>query len=242
MTVYKNELAVATTSVTVTPGTTNIVPAVTIAADPLTNTDDPRGKWHLAKGDPSLTTALFRIGEWDGTPLEFLNGDKLTRMHPQDVRMTDWWSTATTANPYVVGYSKPDANMPAYQWKGNGTIVINFPLKASQISATSTYRFRIGLTTAQAGARPLITVNNWASGYVGSQSGDVYPPGQPSTRTITVGTYRARNITYDYVVPASALVAGTNTIKIGVVSGSTGGSKWLMPAMSFDAMDLIKTP
>jgi rhamnogalacturonan endolyase len=101
---------------------------------------------------------------------------------------------------------------------------------------------RIGVTTGQAGARPQISVNNWNSGYIGSQSGDVFPPGQPSTRTMTVGTYRARNITYDYVVPASALVAGTNTLKISVVSGSTSTSKWLTPAFSFDAIDLIKTP
>lgn len=247
MTVYKNELAVATSQVTVTPGTTNIVPALTIAADPLTNADDPRGKWHLAKGDPSLTPALFRIGEWDGTPAEFLNGDKLTRMHPQDVRMTDWWSTATELNPYVVGYAKPALNMPAYQWKGLtsaplGPVTVQFTLKPSQIAAASTYKFRMGITAAQAGGRPQIGVNGWTSGFVGSQSGDAFPPGQPSTRTMTVGTYRARNITYDYTIPASALVAGTNTLKIWVVSGSTSSSKWLTPAFSFDAMDLIKTP
>ena len=39
-----------------------------VAADPLVNNDDPRGKWHIAKGDPSLTQALFRIGEWGITP------------------------------------------------------------------------------------------------------------------------------------------------------------------------------
>ena len=247
MTVYKNELAVATSQVTVTPGTTNIVPALTIAADPLAHADDPRGKWHLAKGDPSLSPALFRIGEWDGTPVEFLNGDKVTRMHPQDVRMTDWWSSATELNPYVVGFSKAGLNMPAYEWKGltgasPGPVTVNFTLKPSQISTASTYKFRIGITTAQAGGRPQISVNNWNSGYVGSQSGDVFPPGQPSTRTMTVGTYRARNITYDYTIPASALVAGTNVLKIWVVSGSTSSSKWLTPAFSFDAMDLIKTP
>ena len=70
MTVYKNELAVSTASVNVIAGTTHILPAVTIVADPLTNTGDPRGKWHIAKGDPSMTPALFRIGEWDGTPRE----------------------------------------------------------------------------------------------------------------------------------------------------------------------------
>jgi rhamnogalacturonan endolyase len=245
MTVYKNELAVATAPVNVVAGTTNIVPALTIAADPLVNNDDPRGKWHIAKGDPSLTQALFRIGEWDGTPKEFLNGDKVTVMHPSDVRMSSWFATASSANPYLVGSSKAGLHMPAFQWKGlttapNGPVTISFFLKASQISAASTYRFRIGVTTAQAGGRPQINVNSWTSPFVGSQSGDAFPPSQPSTRTMTVGTYRARNITYDYTIPASALVAGQNTLKVWVVSGSTNSSSWLTPAVSYDAMDLVK--
>ena len=258
MTVYKNELAVATAAVAVTAGTTNIAPALTVGADPLTNADDPRGKWHLAKGDPSMTPALFRIGEWDGTPREFLNGDKVTVMHPQDVRMAPWFAQAVPTNPYLVGTSKAALNMPAYQWKGlvttatgvcsvnpnapNPPITVQFNLKASQISAASSYKFRIGVTTAQAGGRPQINMNSWVSPFVGSQSGDVFPPGQPSTRTITVGTYRARNITYDYTIPSTALVAGANTLKVFVVSGSCSTSSWLTPAYAFDAMDLIKTP
>ena len=256
MTVYKNELAVATSQVTVTAGTTNIIPAVTVGADPLTNADDPRGKWHLAKGDPSITPALFRIGEWDGTPREFLNGDKITVMHPQDVRMSPWFATSIPTHPYLVGTSTAATDMPAYQWKGlatgagvcstnpnaqNPPITVQFNLKASQISAASTYKVRIGVTTAQAGGRPSINVNTWSSGYVGSQSGDAFPPGQPSTRTMTVGTYRARNITYDYTVPSTALVVGANTMKVNVVSGSCSTSSWLTPAYVFDAIDLIKT-
>lgn len=257
MTVYKNELAVASAPVTVSAGTTNIVPAVTIGADPLVHGDDPRGKWHIAKGDPSMTPALFRIGEWDGTPAEMKNGDKITVMHPQDVRMSNWFSSAVPASPYLVGSSTAGTSMPAYQWKGlatgagvcasnpnaqNAPVTVQFNLKASQISAASTYKFRIGITTAQAGGRPQINVNSWSSPFVGSQSGDVFPPGQPSTRTMTVGTYRARNITYDYTIPASALVAGANTLKIYVVSGSCSTSPWLTPGYAFDAMDLIKTP
>jgi rhamnogalacturonan endolyase len=257
MTVYKNELAVASAPVTVTAGTTNIIPPITIGADALVNSDDPRGKWHIAKGDPSMTQALFRIGEWDGTPREFKNGDKITVMHPQDVRMASWFDTAVPTNPYLVGSSSAATTMPAYQWKGlatgagvcaanpnaqNPPLTVQFNLKASQISAASTYKFRIGVTTAQAGGRPQISVNSWTSGYVGSQSGDVFPPGQPSTRTMTVGTYRARNITYDYAIPATALVAGANTLKISVVSGSCSTSSWLTPGYAFDAMDLIKTP
>jgi rhamnogalacturonan endolyase len=247
MTVYKNELAVATAPVTVAQGAVNVVPAIAIGADPLVHADDPRGKWHRTKGDPSLTPALFRIGEWDGTPTDLLNGDKLTVMHPQDVRMTDWWSSGTTANPYIVGSSTASLHMPAFQWKGvngasPGPIAIQFRLKASQISAASTYRIRVGITTAQAGARPQVKVNNWSSGFVGSQSGDVFPPAQPATRTMTVGTYRGNNVSYDYTVPASALVAGVNTLNISVVSGSSSPYKWLTPAYSLDAIDLVKVP
>ena len=242
MTVYKNELAVSTAPVTVTAGTTNIVQAVTVGADALVNSDDPRGKWHIAKGDPSMTPALFRIGEWDGTPAELLNGDKFTYMHPQDVRMSPWFEQAIPSNPYMVGVSKPNVNMPAFQWKGlnktatgvcannpdapNPPVTVQFNLKASQISAASTYRFRIGITTAQGGARPQINMNSWASGFIGSQSGDVFPPAQPVSRTLTVGTHRGRNITYDYVVPASALVVGANTLKVYVVSGSCNTAPW----------------
>ncbi|MDL2356018.1 MAG: rhamnogalacturonan lyase B N-terminal domain-containing protein [Pseudomonadota bacterium] len=257
MTVYKNELAVATAPVTVTAGTTNIIPALTIVADPLTNADDPRGKWHLAKGDPSITPALFRIGEWDGTPREFLNGDKITVMHPQDIRMSPWFASAIPTKPYLVGTSKAATDMPAYQWKGlvtgagvcavnpnapNQPVTVQFNLKASQISAASTYKVRVGVTTGQAGARPQINVNSWVSPYIGSQSGDVFPPAQPTTRTMTVGTYRARNITYDYNVPSTALVVGANTLKLSVVSGSCSTSPWLTPSYAFDAIDLIKTP
>lgn len=256
MTVYKNELAVSRAQVTVTAGTTNIIPALTVTADPLTNSDDPRGKWHIAKGDPSMTPALFRIGEWDGTPQEMLNGDKITRMHPQDVRMSPWFATSVPTNPYLVGTSKAALDMPAYQWKGlvtstacasnpntpNPPVTVQFNLKASQISAASTYRVRVGVTTAQSGARPQINVNAYASGFVGSQAGDVFPPAQPTTRTMTVGTYRARNITYDYTVPSTALVVGANTLKVFAVSGSCSTSPWLTPGYAFDAIDLVKTP
>jgi rhamnogalacturonan endolyase len=256
MTVYKNELAISSAQVTVTAGTTNIIPAVTVGADPLTNLDDPRGKWHIAKGDPSLTPALFRIGEWDGTPLEMLNGDKINHMHPQDVRMSPWFDTSIPTNPYLVGTSKAALAMPAYQWKGlntstacptnpntpNPPLTVQFNLKASQISAASTYKVRIGLTTAQSGARPSINMNAYSSGFVGSQTGDVFPPSQPSTRTMTVGNYRARNITYDFTVPSTALVTGANTLKVNVVSGSCSTSPWLTPGYAIDAIDLVKTP
>ena len=80
------------------------------------------------------------------------------------------------------------------------------------------------MITGQYGARPQVNVNAWSSGYIGSQTGDVYPPSPPSTRTMTVGTYRARNITYDHTIPSTALLAGVNTLKIYVVGGTCNTS------------------
>ena len=56
----------------------------------------------LNSGDPSYTVPLWRIGNWDGTPTELLNGDKINHIHPSDVRISTW-------NPrtYVIGVSSP---------------------------------------------------------------------------------------------------------------------------------------
>ena len=97
---------IITRTVTVNAGATTTLNTVTIA------------------GDPSSVAAKWRIGDWDGTPNEFINGSKLTTMHPQDVRMTAW-----TVPDYVIGTSTPATGFPAYQWKAvNGDIVIRFNL------------------------------------------------------------------------------------------------------------------
>lgn len=205
--VYKNELAVASSSVSVAAGTPT-------GAGSLTITDDP-----------SATTALWRIGDWDGTPIELLNGDKVTHMHPSDVRMGSW-----TPGTFTVGASAAATGFPAYSWQGvNGSQTINFTLSASQIKASTV---RIGITTAFAGGRPSITVNNWKS----------LPPSassQPSTRNMTVGTYRGNNTLYTYAVPASALAVGSNTLTLSIISGSSGDA-WLSPGAAYDAVDFIQ--
>lgn len=67
LTVYKEELEVYTGSVTVTAGSGTAVHTITC-------------------DDPEDDTAIWRIGDWDGTPAGFLNfGDtpmKPTYMHP----------------------------------------------------------------------------------------------------------------------------------------------------------------
>jgi rhamnogalacturonan endolyase len=165
---------------------------------------------------------VLRIGTWDGTPSGFLNWPNLTSMHPSDTRMASWGPVT-----YTVGSSQPSA-FPAYQWKGvNNPATVRFQLSSGQIAARTV---RIGLTAAYAGGRPQITVNNWTSAIPS-------PTSQPSSRSLTIGTYRGNNALLTYNVPASAFVTGTNTMTLTVVSGS-GGSGYLSPAVSYDCVEM----
>jgi rhamnogalacturonan endolyase len=209
MKVYKNELAVDTRTVTVNAGAST--DAGTIAVT----------------GDPGAATALWRLGDWDGSPAEFVNGGKVTTMHPSDVRMASW-----TPGDYVVGTSTPATSFPAYQWKDvNGALTVRFNLRQSQIVPL---RLRVGITTAFAGGRPKAQVNGWVSA-------NPSPSTQPSSRTLTVGTYRGNNTMYTFDIPASELVVGQNVLTLTAISG-TSGTRFLSPGYSYDAIDLIPTP
>lgn len=208
MKIYKNELAVDTRTVTVTAGSTTALNTIAIA------------------GDPGSATPLWRIGDWDGTPTEFINGDKLTTMHPSDVRMSSWKPA-----DYVIGTSTAATGFPAYQWKDvNGVITIRFNLKKSQIAA---YTLRAGITTAFAGGRPKVQVNGWVSGNPAAAT-------EPSSRTLTVGNYRGNNAMFTFNIPASELVVGQNVLTLTAISGSNGVT-YLSPGYAYDAVDLIPT-
>jgi rhamnogalacturonan endolyase len=223
MQVYKNELSVYTnTAVTVSAGGTTTLAPIAIAA---MSTSD------LTTGDPSRTVPMWRIGNWDGTPNEFLYADKITYMHPSDVRITGTSGTAAWApGPYIIGASSSATGMPCYQWKTdvNGSQAVQFNL-ASAPSGTSTVR--IGITCAFAGGRPNISVNNWSNASLPTAST------QPDSRTLTVGTYRGNNKIYTFTVPAGTLVAGSNTLSINVISGSSGAT-YLSPGYSLDCIDI----
>jgi rhamnogalacturonan endolyase len=207
MKVYKNEYAVDTRSVTVTAGGTVALNTIAIA------------------GDPSAAAPLWRIGDWDGTPAEFINGDKVTTMHPSDVRMASWVPAG-----YQVGTSNPASGFPAYQWKDvNGTLTITFNLTQSQIA---NYQLRLGITAAFAGGRPKPQINGWIPANPAAST-------QPSTRTLTVGTYRGNNTMYTYTVPASELQVGQNVLTLTAISGSSGVT-YLSPGYAWDAVDMIK--
>jgi rhamnogalacturonan endolyase len=207
MKVYKNEYAVDTRSVTVTAGGTVALNTIAIA------------------GDPSAAAPLWRIGDWDGTPAEFINGDKVTTMHPSDVRMASW-----VPAEYQVGTSNAASGFPAYQWKDvNGTLTIKFNLTQSQIA---NYQLRLGITAAFAGGRPKPQVNGWIPANPAAST-------QPSTRTLTVGTYRGNNTMYTYTVPASELQVGQNVLTLTAISGSSGVT-YLSPGYAWDAVDMIR--
>ena len=202
-TLYQNELGVATRTVTVTAGSTTIGQNIT-------------STW-------TTPAAIFRIGDWDGTPAGLENSANLTSMHPSDARMRSWGP----AN-FTVG-SGQASDFPAYQWKDvNNPTTVRFTLASSQVAA---HTVRIGITAAFNGGRPQIKVNNWTSPAPAASS-------QPSSRSLTIGTYRGNNALYTFSVPASAFVAGTNTMTITVISGSSG-TGFLSPGMSFDAVELF---
>ncbi|MGW3030572.1 rhamnogalacturonan lyase B N-terminal domain-containing protein [Streptomyces sp. NPDC001178] len=211
LTVFKGELAVHTGSVTVTAGGTTTLNTIAIPSS----------------NDPGNASAIWRIGDWNGSPSGFKNADLMTYAHPSDSRAASW-----TGN-VVIGSGTETSAFPCYLWKDvNSGILVYFRLTAAQAAAAHT--LRIGVTTAYANGRPQISVNDWTSSIPS-------PPGQPSTRSLTVGSYRGNNHTFTYSVPASAWLTDTsryNVLKINVVSGS-GTTSFLSAGTSIDAIDLL---
>ncbi|WP_406441485.1 polysaccharide lyase family protein [Streptomyces sp. NBC_01613] len=212
LTVFKGELAVHTTSVTVTAGGTTTLNTLAIPSS----------------NDPGNASAIWRIGDWNGSPSGFKNADLMTYAHPSDSRAASW-----TGN-VVIGSGSETSAFPCYLWKDvNSGIIVYFKLTAAQAAAAHT--LRIGVTTAYANGRPQVVVNDTWTSAVPS------PPSQPSTRSLTVGSYRGNNYTFTYSVPASAWLTDTgayNTLKIYVASGS-GTTSFLSAGTSIDAIDLL---
>ncbi|MFD7709596.1 rhamnogalacturonan lyase B N-terminal domain-containing protein [Streptomyces sp. NPDC059786] len=212
LTVFKGELAVYTGSVTVSANTTTTLNTIAI---PSTN-------------DPGNASVIWRINDWNGTPSGFKNADLMTYAHPSDVRASSW-----TGN-VVIGSGTETSAFPCYLWKDvNSGIIVYFKLTAAQAAAAHT--LRIGVTTAYANGRPQVVINDTWTSAVPS------PPTQPSTRSLTVGSYRGNNNTFTYSVPASAWLTDTsayNTLKIYVASGS-GTTSYLSAGTAIDAIDLL---
>ncbi|WP_329548375.1 polysaccharide lyase family protein [Streptomyces sp. NBC_01356] len=209
LTVFKGELAVHTRQVTVTAGGSTALNSLTIGSD------------------PSSATAIWRLGDWDGTPGEFKNAELMTYAHPSDARAAKWTGNVT------IGGGDEAASFPAYIWKDvNDGILLYFKLTAAQAAAAHT--LRVGVTDAYINGRPRVSVNDWVSAIPSA-------PTQPSTRSLTTGSYRGNNQTFVFNVPTSAWktdVSQYNVLKLNVVSGSTG-SAFLSPGTSFDCIDLL---
>jgi rhamnogalacturonan endolyase len=167
-------------------------------------------------------SSLWRIGEWDGTPAGFKNAANIKWMHPSDSRQTPWGPTT-----FTIGSSAP-GGFPSIQWKDvNNSTAIKFDVSSNQLAPLT---LRVGITGAYAGGRPQIKVNNWTSPAPAASS-------QPNSRSFTIGTYRGNNATYTYNIPMSALVVGTNTLNLTVISGSSG-TGFLSPSVAYDCIEL----
>ncbi|KAF5336323.1 hypothetical protein D9611_006470 [Ephemerocybe angulata] len=199
MTLYKAELAVASQSVSVSAGGT------------LTS--------NIASKEDTQS-AIWQIGEFDGTPRGFLNADKIETMHPSDSRMRSWGPVTFTVGNSIDSF-------PLAAFKAIGAVTIKFNLSSSQIGART---LEIGTTLAFAGGRPQVKVNNWSGPNPAA-------PSQPNSRGITRGTWRGNNILYTVNIPSGTLVAGSNTLVINVLSGSSGDN-FLSPNFVFDALRL----
>jgi rhamnogalacturonan endolyase len=169
---------------------------------------------------------IWRIGEWDGTPDGFLNADKIHKMHPSDYRMASWKALSFKAG------TDADSAFPMAQFRGvNDPITISFSLTAAQAKTPRT--LKIGLTLAQSSGRSSVAVNGkWTAAVPAS----VAVKTRGVTRGVTLGNYKL----YEYTIPASALVTGTNTIKLTIASGATDPSeKFLAASVVFDALELV---
>ncbi|KAJ9451942.1 putative rhamnogalacturonate lyase A [Diplonema papillatum] len=209
MTVYKNELAVHDRDVVVIAKQSTAISNV------------------ISTRDPADDTVIFRIGSWDGSPVELLNGANVTKMHPSDSRLSSW-----EVAPFVVG-ATPDREFPAYLFRGvNNNVKIQFKLPAAM--KNSNRKLRIGTTTRQSGALPTVQVNTYKAPTPAKQS-------KLPTRAMTLGSYRGGNEVHEYEIPASAWSAGeVQTVVVKVESAkSAKGGKWLAEAVAVDCIDLV---
>lgn len=83
MVLYKDELKVATKSVTVSAGST-------VSSS-------------IASAEGTRTT-VWRIGEFDGRPVGFRNAANQLRMHPSDSRMASWGPLTYTVGNSIGEY------------------------------------------------------------------------------------------------------------------------------------------
>ncbi|THU95078.1 polysaccharide lyase family 4 protein [Dendrothele bispora CBS 962.96] len=201
VTLYQGELEAGTGTVTISAGGTANV-------DLESTLDTPDVIWN--------------IGTVDGTPAGFLNADLIEHMHPSDSRMNSWGPIT-----FTIG-SDDESAFPMAQFLAvNNPTTIAWTATSDQIGKT----LRIRTTSAFAGGRPQITVNDFTSDIPAA-------PTAVDSRGVTRGTWRGINQVYDYDIPEGTLVAGDNTITISTVSGSSGDD-FLSPNYVYDSVELF---
>jgi rhamnogalacturonan endolyase len=174
-------------------------------------------------GSVPAAGTLFQLGAFDGTPAGFRNADKIETMHPSDARMASWTVGAVPAGA-------GPAALPMAAFKSvNSPVTLSFPLSAVPSGGV---RLRIATTGGFAGGRPAVAVGGFTSPASASPA-----PADLNSRGVTRGTWRGVNRTYTFTIPASALKAGTNTLSVSVLSGSSGAT-FLSPNFVFDAIAL----
>ncbi|PYH47179.1 putative rhamnogalacturonase B [Aspergillus saccharolyticus JOP 1030-1] len=195
-TTQADEYAVATSSVTVT-------------ADSTTTKN--------ISGSVKTGTTIFEIGEWDAQPTGFRNAANQLRMHPSDSRMSSWGPLT-----YTIG-SSALADFPMAVFKSvNNTVTIKFTatssLRPEQRLCGLGRHCRLPADGPRRRFSPFRMINN----YTGSAPA---APTNLDSRGVTRGAYRGLGEVYDVSIPSGTIVAGTNTITINVISGSSGDTE-----------------
>ncbi|KAK0654746.1 rhamnogalacturonase B [Cercophora newfieldiana] len=197
---YRGEFPIATDTVTITAGS-NTVRNIT-SAEP----------------NPPV---VWRIGAFDGQPFELKNGDKIERMHPEDVRMGTWGGS------YTVGKSSAKEFPMALFAKEGGAATVTFDLTKEQAAAETT--LRVGTTLSFKGGRPAVKIGGWTG----------RDPGAPKlidSRGVTRGAYRGYGEVYTWKIAAGTMKEGSNTLTIS--SAGSGDARFLSANWIVDAVEL----
>ena len=123
-----------------------------IAQDTVTISAGGKASKNIASTE-AQPPVMWRIGNFDGQPLELKNGDKIERMHPSDVRMGSWGGS------YTVGKSSPRDFPMALFAKQGGTATVSFDAAANQVNVETT--LRVSTTLSFKGGRPSVKINSW---------------------------------------------------------------------------------
>ncbi|KAF8750270.1 Rhamnogalacturonan lyase B, N-terminal [Rhizoctonia solani] len=132
MTMYKSELAVAKSTVTISAGQTSTANIQSTEANPST---------------------IWQIGEFDAPYSSMIETMQyvLDEFCPSDKRMHEWLRTYTVGQQGI-GY------FPMAIFKAIGPATVRWAMNSSQTGART---LEIGVTLAFAGGRPQVTINGW---------------------------------------------------------------------------------